>query len=204
MCKCIPLSQPPSPVYCVYVCVCLTNNKEKILSVVKSSHIGKVWYWEGIYYLLRNTNRRMQFWCWSVSVFPYLIPLPLYIYIYMCLCVFIKKKKEKRKRKKKEILSVVKLSHIGNVWYWEGVYHLLCDTNCRMQYWCWSWSVFPCLIPLPLYICAFECVYQTKKKRKERYSVLSSLPKSVRCDIEKGFITCSATLTTTCNFGVGI
>ena len=133
------------------------------------------------------------------SPFPY-----IYIYIYMCLCVFIKKRKEKRKRKKKEILSVVKLSHIGNVWYWEGVYHLLCDTNCRMQYWCWSWSVFPCLIPLPLYICAFECVYQTKKKRKERYSVLSSLPKSVRCDIEKGFITCSAALTTTCSFGVGI
>ena len=39
---------------------------------------------------------------------------------------------------------------------------------------------------------------------KKRYSVLSSHPTKVRCDIEKGFITCSATVTAACNFGVGV
>ena len=39
---------------------------------------------------------------------------------------------------------------------------------------------------------------------KKRYSVLSSHPTSVRCDIKKKFITCSATLTTACNFGVSV
>ena len=38
-----------------YIYVCLTN-KKKILNIVESSHIGKVWYWEGVYHLLRNTN----------------------------------------------------------------------------------------------------------------------------------------------------
>ena len=146
-----------------------------------------MWYWEGVYHLLRDTNCCMQFWCWRVSVFPYLIPLPLYI----CVCLTNKKK----------ILNVVESSHIGKVWYWERVYHLLRDTNCCMQFWCWHVSVFPCLIPLPLYVCVCVCVCLTNEKR---YSMLSSHPTSVRCDIENGFITCSVTLTVACNFGVGV
>ena len=47
----------------------------------------------------------------------------------------------------------------------------------------------------------YMCVCLTNKKR---YSMLSSHPISVRCDIEKGFITCSATLTVACSFGVGV
>ena len=39
---------------------------------------------------------------------------------------------------------------------------------------------------------------------KKRYSVLSSHPTKVRCNIEKGFITCSAILTAACSFGVGV
>ena len=39
---------------------------------------------------------------------------------------------------------------------------------------------------------------------KKRYLVLSSHPTKVRCDIEKWFITCSATLIAACNFGVGV
>ena len=52
----------------------------------------------------------------------------------------------------------------------------------------------------PIYVCVCVCVSQIKK----RYSVLSSHPTSVRCDIEKGFITCSATLTAACSFGVSM
>ena len=80
--------------------------------------------------------------------------------------------------------------------------------------------------PLPLYVCVSQinkkdtvacpicvCVSQIKKKKdfvacisqiKKRYSVLSSHPTSVRCDIEKGFITCSAALIVACSFGVGM
>ena len=54
----------------------------------------------------------------------------------------------------------------------------------------------------PYIICL--CVCLTKKKRKERYSVSSSRPTSVMCDIEKWFITCSVTLTAACNFRVGM
>ena len=117
------------------------DNKKEMLNVVESSHISKVWYWEVVYHLLRDTNCYMQFWCWRVSVFPYLIPLPLYI----CVCLI----------NKKRILNVVESSHIGKVWYWEGVYHLLRDTNCCMQFWCWCVSVFPCLIPY-IYVCVFN------------------------------------------------
>ena len=116
-------------------------------------------------------------------------------YTYMCLCVFIKKKKKKT-------LSVAKSSHNGNVWYWKGVYHLIRDTNCCMQFWCCLVSVFSCSIPFPLIICL--CVCLTKKKRKERHSVLSCRPKSVMCDIEIGFITCYATLSAVCGFVVGV
>ena len=106
------LVSSPFP-YIICLCVCLTKKekKRKILSVVKSSHISNVWYWEGIYYLLCDTNCRLQFWFWSESVFPCLIPLRLYICVYVC---------------------VVKSSHIGNVRYWEEVYHLQGDTMCRM------------------------------------------------------------------------
>ena len=48
------------------------------------------------------------------------------------------------------------------------------------------------------------CVCFSKKKKKKKYSVLLSHPTSVRCDIEKGFITCSATLIAACSFGVGV
>ena len=56
------------------------------------------------------------------------------------------------------------------------------------------------------------CVSQIKKKDfvacisqiKKRYSVLSSHPTSVKCDIEKRFIICSATLIVACSFGVGV
>ena len=44
------------------------------------------------------------------------------------------------------------------------------------------------------------CVSQIKK----RYSLLSSHPTLIKCDIEKGFITCFATLTVACSFGVNV
>ena len=56
------------------------------------------------------------------------------------------------------------------------------------------------VLVINLLICVCVCVSQIKK----RYSILSSHPTSVRCDIEKGFITCSATLTVACSFGVGM
>ena len=77
------------------------------------------------------------------------------------------------------------------------------DTNYRMQFWCWRVSVFPYLIPLPLYMCVCVCVCVCFSNKK-RYSMLSSYPTLVRCDIEKGFITCSATLTAACSFGVDV
>ena len=145
------LISSPSPTYFVCVCVCLTNKKKKKkrkkLSVVKLSHISKVWYWEGIYYLLPDTNYRIQFWGWNVSVLPYLIPLPRYICVSVC----------GYQRKRKKILGVVKSSYIGNVWYWVGVNHLLRDTNCCMQFWCCLVSLVSYLIPLPRYS-LFVCV----------------------------------------------
>ena len=138
VCECIPLSHPPS-----LICVCVSQIK-KILSVFESSHMGKEWYWEGVYHLLHDTNCCMQFWCWRVSVFSYLILLPLYV----CVCV----------SQIKKILSVVESSHISKVWYWEGVYHLLRDINYRMQFWYWRVSVFPYLIHLLLYIYIYICV----------------------------------------------
>jgi len=46
----------------------------------------------------------------------------------------------------------------------------------------------------------YVCVSQIKK----RYSVLSSHPTSVWCDIENGFITCFAILTAAYSFDVGV
>ena len=64
---------------------------------------------------------------WVYSIVT--LPIPYII----CLCVCLtKKKKKKKKRKKRKTLSVVKSSNISNVWYWEGVYHLLCNPNCSM------------------------------------------------------------------------
>ena len=133
------------------MCVCVTDKKKRIFSVVKSSHIGKAWYLEGVYHLQGDTMCCMQFCCWRVIVFPYFILLPLHICEYVC--VFNHKIKNIKK------LSVVNSSQITKVWYWEGIYYLLRDTNCRMQFWCWSMSVFPCLIPFHLYIWVFVCVY---------------------------------------------
>ena len=91
-------------------------------------------------------------------VFLYLIPLLL------CVCVFIKLKKK---------LSVVKSSHIDKVWYWEEIYHLFHDINCRMQFWCWRMSVFPYLIPLPLYVCV--CLSNKNKwPNKNKYLILGN------------------------------
>ena len=150
------LVSSPFPYICVCMCVCLTKKNKKILSVVKSSQMSNVWYWEGINYLLRDTNCRKQFWFWGESVFPYLIPFCL------CICVYVRV----HPKKEKKLLSVVKSSHIGNVWYWEGVYHLQGDTMCRMQFYSCLVSVFSCLIPLPLYNLSV-CVFHKKRKEKK-------------------------------------
>ena len=108
---------------------------DPILSVVESSHIGKVWYWEGVYHLLRDTN------CFGIGVWVYsLISSP---FPHVCVCVYVSQIKK--------ILSVVESSHIGKVWYWEGVYHLVCE-----------------YIPLshppsPICVCVCVCVSQIKK-----------------------------------------
>ena len=140
-----------SPFTYTYECLCVFIKKEekKILHFVKTSHISNVWYWEGAPYLL-DTNGRMPFWCCLVSILSCLISLPVYN---LFLCVFNKKEKKNR------TLCVVKSSHIGNVWYWRGVYHLLRDINCSMHFWCWHACAFPCLIHLPRNIlCVCVCV----------------------------------------------
>ena len=75
---------------------------------------------------------------------------------------------------KKKIFSVVKSTHIGKVWYREGVYHLQGDTMCRMQFCCWRVSVFPCFIPLSLHICEYVCVFNQNIKNKKKRSVVKS------------------------------
>ena len=131
-------------------------------------------------------------WVYSLvsSPFPYIISVCVCVCACVCVCILDKIKKM--------VLGVVKSSHIGRVWHWEGVNHLLRATNCRMQFWDWWVSVFPLFIPLPLYKCV--CVIN---KWKKRYLVLSSHPTLVRCDIVKGLITCFTTLTSTSSFGVG-
>ena len=57
--------------------------------------------------------------------------------------------------------------------------------------------------PSPIYVCVV-CVVNKLKKKKKRYSLFSGRPTLVWCDIEQGFINCSATLTTVCSFGVGV
>ena len=96
--------------------------------------------------LIASCSFGVVLWVCSIvsSPFPYII----------CFCVCLTKKKRKKK-----ILSVVKLSHFGNVWYWEEANHLLLDINCSRQYWCWHVSAFPCLIHLPRSIvCVCLCV----------------------------------------------
>ena len=56
-------------------------------------HMGKVWYWEEIYYLLCNINCCMQFWYWCVSVFLCLI----FILLYVCVLDSIVYQKKKKK-----------------------------------------------------------------------------------------------------------
>ena len=56
-------------------------------------HMGKVWYWEEIYYLLCNINCCMQFWYWCVSVFLCLI----FILLYVCVLDSIIYQKKKKK-----------------------------------------------------------------------------------------------------------
>ena len=139
---------------CLYVFI--KKKRKKILHFVKTSHIGNVWYWEGVPYLL-DTNGRMQFWCCLVSILSCFFPLPLYN---LFLCVFNKKEKKNR------TLSVVKSSHIGNVWYWERVYQLQGDTMYCMQFCSYLVSVFSFLIPRPLYN-LFVWVFHKKRKEKK-------------------------------------
>ena len=134
-----------SPFAYTYECLCVFDKKKKktkIVSVVKMSHIGNVWYWEGVHHLHRDTNGRMQFLCCHVSVLSCLIPLPLYN-LFLCLL--------NKKERKKKTLSVVKSSHIDNVWYWKRVYRMLRETNCSLKFWCWHARAFPCLTHLPRY-----------------------------------------------------
>ena len=70
--------------------------------------------------------------------------------------------------------------------------------TCNLSVGVWVYSLISSSF-LYIYVCV--CVSQIKKKK---YSVLSSHPTSVKCDIEKGFITCSATLIAACSFGVGM
>ena len=64
----------------------------------------------------------------------------------------------------------------------------------------WVYSLVSSPFP-DICVCMCVCVFRQKNKIK-RYPVLSSHPKSVRCDIKKEFITCFATLTTARSFGV--
>ena len=158
---------------------------------MKSSHISKVWYWEGIYYLLQGTNSRMQFWC--SSVFPCLIPLP---YISVCLCESIKKKKKKRY----SVLSSCSALVIYDIEKGFITSAMTLTVACRFGVVLWVYSLvsprFPYIICL--------CVCLAKKKRKVRYSALLSCPTSVMCDIEKGVFTCNVTLYDTRSFVVGV
>ena len=82
-----------------------------------------MWYWEGVYHLLRYTNCCMQFWCRRVSVFPYFIPLPLYIYICVCVCVCLTNKK-------------VSHSRTAEQYIWELVFSsssVFCSVLCSWQ-----------------------------------------------------------------------
>ena len=129
----------------------------------------------------------MQFWCWHVSVFPCLIPFP---YIYTCVCL--------TNKKSYSMLS----SHPTSVRCDIEKWFITCSATLTVAY---SFSVgvwvYSLVSSLFTYICVCVCVCLTNKKR---YSMLSSHPTSVRYDIEKGFITCSATLTIACSFGVGV
>ena len=165
------------------MCVCLTKKKKKILSVVESSHISGVWYWEGIYYLLCDINCSMKFCCWSVSVFPYLYPLPLYI------CVSIEKKKRK-------ILNVVKSSYTVKVWYLERV--ITCSatltTSCSFGIGVWLYS----LVSSPFLYILCACVFKKKKKKK----IVNVVMSSYICKVWywDGFITYSAIVIAACSF----
>ena len=129
----------------------------------------------------------MPFWCSLVSVFSCLTPLPLYN---LFVCLFNKKEK------KRKILSVVKSSHIGNVWYWDGGFHLLRDTKVHMEFCCWCVSVFTCVIPFLVYVCVFN-----QKIKKMILSVVKSSHNSKVWYLEE-IISCFATLTAACSFCV--
>ena len=97
------LISSPFPHLCVCVCVCVCVSQiKKILSVVESSYIGKMWYWEGVYHLLHDTN------CFGVGMWVYsLISSP---FPHICACVFLKLKKKKLYTCKKQKNSWLILS----------------------------------------------------------------------------------------------
>ena len=107
---------------------------------------GNVWYWEGVYHLLRDNNYCTQFWFCLVSLFYCLIAHPLYNF---CVCVFLTKKKGK----KRKTLNVVKSSHIGKVWYGEGVYHLLVTLTTTFSFGVGTWVYSLISSPFPDKMC---------------------------------------------------
>ena len=133
---------------------------------------------------------QLKFGVWVYSLIS--SPFP-----YICVCVCFSNKK------RYSVLS----SHPTSVWcdIEKGfiTYSTTLIVACSFGVGMWVYS----LISSPFsYICVCVCVCVCVCfSNKKRYSVLSSHPTSVRCDIiEKGFITCSATLTVACNFGVGV
>ena len=88
------------------------------------------------------------------------------------------------------------------MWYWEGGFHLLHDTIVCMEFCCWCVSVFTCVIPLPVYVCVYMCVFNQKIK-KMMLSVVKSSHNSKVWYLEE-IISCFATLTAVCSFCVGV
>ena len=112
---------------------------------------------------------------------------PSPIYIYMCVCVSNKKR-----------YSVL-LNHPNSVRcdIEKGFITCFATLIAAWSFGVSMWVYFLISSPFP-YMCVCMCF-----SNKKRYSVLSSHPTSVRCDIKKGFITCSVTLTAACNFDIG-
>ena len=171
-------SHVSSPVPYIYVCVCVcVQPKKKKRNSVLSNHPISVQCDNEKGFITYSATLTVA--CsFGVKVWVYSLissPSPTY---FLCVCVCLTNKKKKKKRKK---LSVVKLSHISKVWYWEGIYYLLPTLTTAYSFGVGMWVYSLISSPFPdTYVCL--CVV-TKEKEK-RYSVLSSRPTSVMCDIE--------------------
>ena len=123
-------------------------------------------------------------------------------YISVCLCALLKKKKEKKKEKRKRywVLSSRSTSVICDIEKGFITSSTTLTIACSFGVVLWVYTLIS--TPFPYIICF--CVCLTKKKRKERYSVLLSRPTLVICDIEKGFFTCYATLCAAWSFVVSV